>query len=445
MSSSSPKLYVALGAGAILGLSSGARADNWEVLPRIEAGGTYNDNYRLANTSADKLQVYGPYLDAQLNARLMSPISKLEFVPEVRSDYYPTDHADQSTDGYLTIDGDYKTERSDFTGVAQYANETVIYSELLSPTFPGVALGQVVGGESGIVSVRNREQLEHVAPNFTYDFTQRTHLNLQGTFDRATFSQAAIQQVGYDNYSGQAGLLFNVTELSTLSVNALGARFSPQSGGNAATTYGANIEWDVVRSQIAHFYARLGDNRTRSDVTTTTTTTTPPLRRGLPPAVTSVTTSGTVTTNGVTGGIGVDLRYQVTEFTLDYVRALTPSDAGAVVVNNELRFRVLHAFAPRFSGFVGVRGARLRGTSNQVGITVTGEDYLAAEGGVDYQLTQSFRLEAKYDFTRQSFQGTPSASSNAVAVAFIYQPLSQYEPLPELNGIPQLTGIARER
>jgi len=436
MSSSSPKLYVALGAGALLSLSAGARADNWELLPRIETGGTYNDNYRLANTSADELQVYGPYIDAQLNAQLMSPISKLQIVPEVRSDYYPTDHADQSTDGYLTVDGDYKTQRSDFNGVAQYSNETVIYSELLSATFPGVALGQVVGGESGLVSVRNREQLEHVAPNFTYDFTQRAHLNLQGMFDRATFNQAAIQQVGYDNYYGQAGLLYNVTPLSTLSVNGVGSRFSPQSGGNAATTYGVNVEWDLVHSQIAHFYARLGDNRTRSDVTTTTAVTNPALGR-LPPAVTQVTTSGVVTSNGVTGGIGVDLRYQVTEVTLDYVRALTPSDAGAEVVNNELRFRVLHAFEPRFSGFLGVRGVRLRGASSQAVVAITGEDYVAAEGGFDYQFTQSLRMEAKYDFTWQQFQGTQSASSNAVGVAVIYQPLSQYEPLPELTGIPQ--------
>lgn len=437
MSSSCRNLYVALGAGALLGLGHGARADNWELLPRIEAGGTYNDNYRLANTSADKLQVYGPYVDAQLDAQLVSPISKLQFVPEVRSDFYPTDHADQSTDGYLTIDGDYKTQRSDFTGLAQYANETVIYSELLSATFPGVALGQVVGGESGLVSVRNREQLEHVAPNFTYDFTQRTHLNLQGTFDRATFNQAAIQQVGYDNYAGQAGLLFNVTQLSTLSVNALGARFVPQAGGNAATTYGVNLEWDLVHSQIAHFYARVGDNRTRSDVTTTTTVTTAPARRGLPPTVTQVSTSGAVTTNGLTGGIGVDLRYQVTEVTIDYVRALTPSDAGAEVVNNQLRFRVLHAFEPRLSGFMGVRGVRLRGASNQALVAITGEDYVAAEGGFDYQFTQRLRVEAKYDFTWQRFQGTPSASSNAVGLAFIYQPLSRYEPLPELTGIPQ--------
>ena len=432
------RLYIAIGAGALIGLGPAAsRAENWELLPRIEFGGTYNNNYRMANTSAQELQVYGPYLDAQLDMQLVSPTSKLQIVPRVRSDYFPTDHADQSTDGFLDIDWDTKTLRSDFSGVATYANETVIMSELLPATFPGVGLGQVVGGESGIVSFHDREQLAHVAPDYTYDFTQRTHLNLQAAYDRASFSQSQIQQVGYDNYSGQAGILFNVSQLSTLSLNGVGSRFVPQEGSGATTTYGANVEWDLVHSQIAHFYARLGDNRSRSDVTTTTTVTTPPVRRGLPPTVTQMTTSGTVTTNGVTGGVGVELRYQVTEVTLDFLRALSPSDVGAQVVNTEARFRVLHAFAPRFSGFLAVRGIRLRGSSAHAGLTITGEDYVTAESGVDYQITQSFRVEAKYDFMWQRFQGTPSASSNAVGLAIIYQPLSRYEPLPEFTGIPQ--------
>ena len=439
MSSSCRRLYMALGAaGALIGLGPGsAGAANWELLPRVEGGGSYNDNYRMSNTSAGKLQVYGPYLDAQLDAQYVSPTSKFQIVPRVRSDYYPTDHADQSTDGYLDLDFDHKTQRSDFTGIATYANETVIYSELLPATFPGVALGQVVGGESGIVSFHDREQLTHVAPNFTYDFTQRTHLNLQGAYDHATFSQSLIQQVGFNNYSGQAGIAYNVTPLSTLSLNGVGSRFQPQAGGHNTTTYGVMAEWDLVHSQIAHFYARVGDNRSKADVTNTTTVTTAPARRGLPPTVTTTTTSGTVTSNGVTGGVGVDLRYEVTEVTIDFLRALAPSDQGSQVISNELRFRVLHAFRPRLSGYMGVRGIQLRGASDKPGLAIAGEDYLAAEGGFDYQFTESFRVEAKYDFIYQRFQGTPSASSNAVGLGFIYQPLSRYEPLPEFTGIPR--------
>lgn len=438
MSSSCRRLYVALGAGALLGIGHGAIADNWEVLPRLELGGMYNDNYRLGNTAPDELQVYGPYIDAQLDAQLVSPTSKFQIVPRVHSDYFPTDHADQSTDGYLDLDWDTRTERSDFTGVASYANESVIYSELLPANFVGVALGQPVGGESGLVSFRNREQLEHLAPIFTYDFTQRTHLNLQGDYDRASFKSAGpIAQVGYQDYGGQAGLVFDVTPLSKLSLNGVGTRFVPAEGGHDTNTYGVNVQWDFMRSQITHFYARIGDNRSKADLTNTTTITTPSGLRGVPPTVTTLTTAGTVTTNGVTGGVGVALTYQVTEVTIDLLRSLAPSDAGAQVISNEERFRVLHAFTPRFSGFFAARGIQLRGSSSQIALAINGEDYLTAEGGFDYQFTQSVRVEAKYDFIWQRFQGTPSASSNAVGLAFVYQPLSRYEPLPEYTGIPQ--------
>jgi hypothetical protein len=441
MSSSCRRLYVVLGAGALLGAGHGAAADSWQWVPRIEFGGTYNDNYRMGNTPDEELTVYGPYLDASVDAQLVSPTSKLDFIPRVRSDDYPTDHTDQSTDGYLDIDWDTKTQRSDFSGVAQYSNETVIYSELLPATFPGVALGQVVGGESGIVSFRNREQLAHVAPIYTYDFTQRTHLDLEGAYDHASFQSPSVQvgtsyvQVGYANYGGQAGIVYNVTPLSTLSVNGVGARFVPQSGGSDTTTYGVNAEWNLLQSQVAHFYARIGDNRSEANVTSATTPTVP-VTGGVPPP-TPVTTSGTVTSNGVTGGIGFTLRYQITEVTLDLLRSLSPSDEGAEVIDNEARFRVLHAFEPRLSGFLGVRGIQIRGSSRQPGLTISQEDYVTAETGVDYQFTESFRLEAKYDYMWQRFQGTPAASSNGVALAFIYQPLSRFEPLPELTGIPQ--------
>jgi hypothetical protein len=435
MSSSSRRLYLVLGAGALFGIGPGySGAANWELLPRIEGGGTYNDNYRLADTSAGKLQVYGPYIDAQVAADLVSQTSKLEIVPRVHSTFFPTDHADQSTDGFLDIDGEHKTLRSDFTGIAQYMNQTVIYSELPPATFPGVALGQPTSGVSGRVSVTNRQQFERAAPKYQYDLTQRAHLLLNADVQHASYDKSLIEEVGYTNYMGGAGIGFDVSPRSVFSVTGIGSRFVPQTGGDNTTTYGAQLEWDLRESQIAQFYARLGVNRSNAQVTTTNTVVSGPKGHTV---TTQVTTSGTVSTTGVTGGVGVDLRYQITEITIDALRALTPSAEGAVVEDDELRVRALHAFAPRFSGFVGARGMRLRGLSNKTGLNVQGEDYVAAEAGFDYQINQSYRIEGAYDYTWQRFPGTPTAASNAVRLAIIYQPLSRYEPLPEYTGLPK--------
>ncbi|MGH7106433.1 MAG: hypothetical protein ACREFT_07990, partial [Acetobacteraceae bacterium] len=396
-----------LGAGALLGLTAGARADNWELLPRIEAGATYNDNYRLADTPVGKVDVYGPYIDAQLSADLLSATSKLDIVPRVHSTFFPADHADQSTDEYLDVTGEHRTLRSLFTGIAQYANQTVIYSELPPATFPGVTLGEPTTGVSGRVGVRNRQQLERAVPRYQYDLTQRMHLNVNADVERVSYDKSVIQEIGYTNYAGGAGLGFDVSPRSVVTVSGMGARFVPQAGGgNDATTYGAQAEWDLRETQIAHFYARLGVNRNNAQATTTDTFISGPPGR----TVTPVTTTHAVSSTGVTGGIGVDLRYQITEITVDLLRAVTPSSQGAVLEDEELRFRALHAFQPRFSGFVGVRGMRLRGLSNSYGATVDGEDYVTAEAGFDYQITQSYRIEGAYDYIWQRFVGTPNAS-----------------------------------
>ncbi|MGH8298553.1 MAG: hypothetical protein ACRES6_04615 [Steroidobacteraceae bacterium] len=413
MSSSCRRLYVVLGAGALLGLTTGAHADNWEFLPRLEAGGIWNDNYRLTDIPDQELQVYGPYIDAQLSMDLLSPTSKLDIVPRVHATYFPTDHTDSSTDGYLDIDGEHKTLRSDFAGVLQYSDEEVFYSDYLPATFPGLALGQATTAPSGRITVSTRQQLLRAAPDYKYDLTQRMHLDLNADVEHASYTQSEIEQIGYTSYTGNAGLGFDVSPRSVLTVTALGTHFVPQAGGDTTNDYGAQAEWDLQSSQIAKFYARVGVDRTQAQT-------------GL----------GTISSNGVTGGVGVDLRYQITEVTIDALRSLIPTSQGVVMTDQELRFRVLHAFYPRFSGFIGARGMRWSGASGETPLAVTSENYAVGEVGVDFQITESYRIESAYDYTWQQFPGTPASTSNAVRVSIIYQPLSRFEPLPEFTGIP---------
>ncbi len=414
MSSSCRRLYVTLGAGALLGVGAGAAgAANWEFLPRLEGGATYNDNYRMAEGSTPKQQVYGPYIDAQFSADLISQRGFLDIVPRIVSNYYPNDTGDNSTNEFLDVAGDLKGLRSELKGVAQYYNETTIISELPPATFPGVNLGQIVGGATGRVSFRNREQFARIAPEYLYDLTQRTHLDLQADVQHASFGKSLIQQFGYDNYTGRAGVLFDLTPRSNLAVRGVYARFLPQVGSDT-DRYGLELQWSMSNSQIMQTYVRFGANRLAAS-----------------------TPQGTVNSNGFTGGAGVQWNFQVTQVVLDVLRALTPSDAGSVITNDELRFRVLHAFEPRLSGYFGARALRVRGASSRPGLAIQGEDYIAGEVGLEYQVSLNFRVQGTYTLTWQQFQGEPSAQSNAVGLAFIYQPLSQYQPLPEFTGIPR--------
>ena len=398
--------------GVALMACEAAHASNWDFNPRIELGGMYNDNYRLAQDAADKIHAGGALLNASVAVRLLTQTTEISLVPRINSQYFPSDTQDDSTNGYLDMKANHKTLKANYGITAQYANEEVIFSELLPADFPGVQLGQIVGSESGRVTVLNRRTLERVAPTFTYDFTPREHFNLDAEYLHAAFDKNLVQQFGFNNYSVQAGMGFDVTQKVTFTGSLIGTRFEPDVGNGNTNGYGIQTQVDVHPTQIMRYYLRLGAQRSSADLT-----------------------DRTVTNTSVTGGAGVSWTYQITQITVDALRGVSPSSSGSVVNHSELRFRVLRALRPRLSGFVGARAISLRGAVGG-GVAVQGSDYVAATGGLEYQLTRSYRLAGEYDYTWQKFQGEPNAAANAVMLSIIYQPYSRFEPLPDLNGLP---------
>ena len=398
--------------GVALMACEAAHSSNWDFNPRIELAGMYNDNYRLAQDAADKIHVSGPMLDVSAAVRMLTQTTEISLVPRITSLYFPNDTGDDSTNGYLDLKATHKTLKAVYGMTAQYSNEEVIFSELLPADFPGVQLGQIVGSESGRVTVLNRRTLEQVAPTFTYDFTPREHLHLDAEYLHAQYDKNLVQQFGFNNFQAQAGMGFDLTQKMTFTGSVIGTRFEPDVGSGNTNGYGIQTQLDVHPTQIMRYYFRLGAQRSSADLT-----------------------DRTVNNTSVTGGAGVSWTYQITQITVDALRGVSPSSSGAVVNHSELRFRALRALKPRLSGFVGARAVSLRGAVGS-GLAVQGSDYLAANTGLQYQLTRSYRLAGEYDFTWQRFQGEPHAAANAVTVSIIYQPYSRFEPLPDLNGLP---------
>jgi len=399
---------------AALGVVQVAHSSNWDFNPRVELGGMYNDNYRLAvQGSADDVHASGAMLDASVGIRLLTQTTEIALVPKITSNYFPNDTSDDSTNGFLDFHWNQKTLKSNFGLLAQYSNEEVIFSELLPGNFPGVGLGELVGSESGRVSIRNRRQLENLAPTFAYDFTPRYHLHLDADYLHASYDKTLLEQVGFQNVMVQAGLAYDISQKVTFTGSFIATRFEPDQGSNT-NGYGVQTELTFQPTQIMRYYFRLGALRSQADVAG----------------------GSSVSSTGVTGGAGVSWTYQITQIVVDALRGVSPSASGAVENHSELRFRVIRAFRPRLSGFVGARAIRLRGAVGGP-LQVQGSDYLAATTGMQYQLTRSYRLAGEYDYTWLRFQGEPRGASNSVTLSIIYQPLSRYEPLPDLNGIPK--------
>ena len=103
----------------------------------------------IAATNQPKIPAYGSEADVSLTGRLIDPRYEFDITPHVHNTFFPDDHTDQSTDGYLDLSGNYHTQRATFGGLLTYANETVISSELLQASFPGQNLGQTTGEAEG--------------------------------------------------------------------------------------------------------------------------------------------------------------------------------------------------------------------------------------------------------------------------------------------------------
>ena len=418
-----------------------AHAANWDFEPRIELGGEYNDNYRLAESGTSKIPAYGALADIAMGFALIGQRSELDIVPRVHSSEFPDDHEDQSTDGFLNIGGNYHFLRGTFSGTASYSNQTVISSELLPADFPGVNLGQVVGEGTGRVSIHNRRQLEQVAPKFTFDFTPRYHLVTDAVFEAASYSnnlsalsgltaaqQAEYVQVGFKDFYGSAGLQYDITQRQDIIFRLLGAEFMPDRAtvlgtGPTATPinsdstnterYGGEAQWDAKPNDVMQTYVRVGVDEVHADTAV----------------------DGVINKTLLVGGAGVVWTYQLSQYIVDAVRDLSPSAAGAVIQQDEFRFRLLRALKPRLYGVLAARYVRVRGASNTI-LGIQGSDYTAASASLQYQLTTNYRLATEYDYTWQKFQGEPYAASNGISLSIIWQPLSRYHPIPNYNALP---------
>jgi hypothetical protein len=403
-----------------IGVGGKVHAASWDFNPRVELGGLYDDNYRMVPTTQPRVPAYGSIADVSFTERLLDPRYEIDLSPRVHNTFFPDDHTDQSTDGYLDLNGTYHTQRATVGGLISYSNETVIASELLSASFPNQGLGQTTGEETGLVSFHNRRELERVLPNFSYDFSPRWHLKADGQYENASFSHNFIEQQGGSNlviaqqgfkdYYGRAGVQYDFSQRYDLVSSVIGAKFLPDGSKTDTLRYGLEEVWEGRPNQVLQYYARVGVNQIH--------------------AHTAV--DGNIDKTLVVGGAGMTWSYQLSQYTADYIRDLSPSAGGAVVQHDEVRGRVLKALTPRLYATVAARYVRVRGASNTI-LGIVGSDYTAATGGLQYQITRSYRIAGDYTFTWQRFQHEPNSRSNAVTLSLIWQPLSRYNPLPDYN------------
>jgi hypothetical protein len=393
--------FTAIGAVGIA-FTAPVYAADWHWDPHIEVGGVYNDNFRL--TRDNQISVTGAQLDAALVMRALTPTSEFRLVPRVRSEFFPSDHDQDLNDQFLTGDYIYRGQRWNGDLNASLARQSVLTSELPDASVSPGGLGNITGADTGFITVRSRRDDAHVAPNATFQLSQRYKLQVGAAYDDVTYHPSLVASyVDFKNYTALIGVGYDLTQRSTVYLNAVGLRYEPKTTlDQDSDSYGMRAEWWYHTSQTLQAYLRGGLDRTQNFVTTGNT-------------------NGRDRSTNYVFGAGLNGIYQVTAFYFDLSRAVVPSGAGGLITRDQLQLRARRSFSPRYAAFAQAYATKDSGA--QTGSNFLDRKYATGAAGLEWRFLREFSLRGQYGYRWQKYANAPGgANGNEFIVSLIYEP-----------------------
>ena len=377
-----------------------AVAADYQINPRIEVAGGYNDNVTLV-TGANEISAADALVDARVELLAKEPNWQWRATPEVHGNWY-SGHSDLNSNGEsLYLDGQRSGARYalDLYGVG--SSQSLITNYLPTATISG-GLGTSQPGTTLATPASIRENLGYLRPSYMLQMTQRSSLELNLEYTDATYSQKDQGYTNYRDLGGAISLVLKATPTGSVTLRGTGAGFDPDVG-RSADTYGVDVQWDGKFSATKQYYLRVGAART--DLSGSLA--------GQPTAPNSTTTA--------TGGAGAQWTYTLTEIFVDLTRTVEPSGAGYVVNRDQLRMRIARHFTPRLAGFLGLRGIHDDPVAGSVAPTVQAQRYGFGTVGFEWRFVREFSLIGAYNFTDYHYSGS-NAQANAARLSLVYEP-----------------------
>jgi hypothetical protein len=401
---------IALGLAATAVLDIGrANAADWHWDPRVDVGGTYNDNYGLSSApSAQIVSVAGSFVSASLQASIAEPSTQFEVTPTLRLIEYPGHSEFESDDQFVNSRFSHEWQSADFALDEYYSRQELLQSYLPSTNI-STPLGQGSGGgDIGPVNERIRQDSLQLSPSATFVLGPRERLEVRAQYLDANYSQQINnERQNWKSYSGGLGFGFAITPRSTVMVRGVASELIPGSGSDA-NTYGAQIEWKSRLSERMQAYARLGVDHTT-------------FNQNL---------YGDSSATNISGGLGISRQFVVNDLFVDLTRSVSPSSFAEVVARDELRLRIEHKFGPRSSGYIGLRGIKEQALGSGVGFT--NDSYGLAALGFEWRIFRQFSIVSEYAYTMLRTYNVPgtagansatrTAGANSVTITLVYQP-----------------------
>ena len=394
----------ALLAAAFLGAPPESLAQQWVMTPVVEIGVQHIDNPRLQETG-DTENITGGLLDVAGELRRNTQTSSVLFRPGVAIYRYSGD-TDEDSEGYfLDFDAENNGQRSNWRFAANFGREEVFRGETTSSEIDDVGVDDSVQTGTGRTTVRRERDQLRVRPGFTFEFTERTALEMDVNYiDTQYDTQEIGEAVDYTNSRADAAIVRSLTPDSWVEVGVFASIYEPDAVDRDTDSVGARVRYEKEVTDISSFFIEVGGQDSELPAP------------GLPGTEVSETS--------FLWNIGYARRLERTRWRFDVGQSVTPSGSGFLVERDMYRATMQHQLRPRWSLML---SAVLMNTDTLGAddLTVTANDRDYAQGRVElgYQMTQNWTIEGLYGLTYQDFADTPGdAQEHEVRLSLVYRP-----------------------
>lgn len=379
-----------------------AYAQTWEILPSLQLQMEYNNNFDL--TPDAPIEGFASEIIGSLDISRLTEIWQFRGFGEVDATQYSSDELDNTTNYFFGFASRYNPERSDWRLDGSYKRDTLFRTLDRIVTTQGVTPGQ---GEDVDVLLPQPEErqvtreLRTIKPTFGAQLSERSRIQLSYNLNDVAYSETQGTDLSdYRNHRLTLQNSYSLTERDAL-VTIAGANLYRASGVDRKyDSYGLLAGVDHRFSEQSRGGFRVGIQHTSFET---------PNENG--------------DESGFLGSIFGSRKTEDTVFDATLERNLYPSGSGGMVQTDQILLRMNKELSPRLAFLLTARAFRTEsvGTRNNQ----NDRNYLSFEPALNWALTESWSVQASYNYVRQKEQGDPEAAdSNAVFVSLNYAPQS---------------------
>jgi hypothetical protein len=388
-----------LPAAILASIANVAGGADWSFDPRVTLNADYDDNNRLTNVPGQEIEVTGALIDAQATIGAATPRSDFWLIPRVRATIYPEESDEETDSEFLT--GGYEFRGQRYTGNidAEYSRRETLGRYLPDDFDDGIGGDPGDGDDLGIDPTRNVQKRLVIAPDASFEVTERSRLELGvGYLDVAFDEQVQDDREDYTSLSGDVAYRYLVSPTKSVALRLRGRQYDP-ADDVATDSHAVELEWSNDISETSRIYVRGGGNR-----------------------VEQIDEFGDSEWNtGFTGGAGAIWTYEVTDLLFELTRGLDPNSSGRLVARDEMRVRLTRRVSPVTRLLFSARGVRDEQSTEQDDFQE--RRYASASLGFEWRMSRQFTLEGGYVYVWRSIENQPNdAESNRLYFGVTWEP-----------------------